>query len=440
MVSDWSEVTLGDTLILQRGFDLSKAKRIEGHIPIVASNGVVGWHNEFKVKAPGVVIGRSGSIGGGQYIEEDFWPLNTTLWVKDFQGNNERFCYYLLLSIDFQMFNVGSGVPTLNRNHIHPLPILLPPLTEQKAIAHILGTLDDKIELNRQMNETLEAMAQALFKSWFVDFDPVIDNALLAGKAIPDELAERAELRQAQLDSCKAKANSEINDLFPSEFEFTEELGWIPKGWKGSTVKELVEVTDYVANGSFASLKKNVTLRDSPDYALYIRTTDYKNDFSLVKAKYVDKHSYDFLQKSALEGYEVIISNVGDTGTVFRPPIWLNQPMTLGSNAIALKSKNMSNFLQYYFSSGFGQYQISSIVGGSAQPKFNKTDFRALRVYYGSDQLVDRFEKACRPIRKKIDSNLSQILLLSKLRDTLLPRLMSGELRIADTEKLVENI
>lgn len=196
MASDWNDVTLGDTLTLQRGFDLAKDKRVKGHIPIVASNGIVDWHDEFKVKAPGVVIGRSGSIGGGQYIEEDFWPLNTTLWVKDFKGNNERFCYYLLLNIDFQMFNVGSGVPTLNRNHIHPLPIFLPPLAEQKAIAHILGSLDDKIELNRQMNETLEAMAQALFKSWFIDFDPVIDNALAAGNAIPDEFAERAEHRK----------------------------------------------------------------------------------------------------------------------------------------------------------------------------------------------------------------------------------------------------
>ena len=355
------------------------------------------------------------------------------------------FIYYLVRTPHFRAFAESRMIGSTGRQRVSwqdlaEYELIAPRQHERKLIGKVLSKFDEKIELNRQTNETLEAMAQALFKSWFVDFDPVIDNALLAGKAIPKPLKERAELRQAQLDSGKAKTNSEINDLFPSEFEFTEELGWIPKGWEGSTVKELVEVTDYVANGSFASLKKNVTLRDSPDYALYIRTTDYKNDFSLVKAKYVDKHSYDFLQKSALEGYEVIISNVGDTGTVFRPPIWLNQPMTLGSNAIALKSKNMSNFLQYYFSSGFGQYQISSIVGGSAQPKFNKTDFRALRVYYGSDQLVDRFEKACRPIRKKIDSNLSQILLLSKLRDTLLPKLMSGELRIPDAEKLVENI
>lgn len=354
---------------------------------------------------------------------------------------NSLYLRYQLVSPQIQqlLLNYASAGATRNaltKSMIEGLGIPKPDLDTQNNIAHILGSLDEKIELNRQMNETLEAMAQALFKSWFVDFDPVIDNALAAGNAIPDELLARAEQRKA----IKKKDNSDIQGLFPGEFEFTEEMGWIPKEWASDTVKELANVTDYVANGSFASLKENVTLSDDPEYALYIRTTDYKNDFSLAKAKYVNEHSYDFLKKSVLEGYEVIISNVGDTGTVFRPPVWLNQPMTLGSNAIAIKNEDMSNFLQYYFSSYFGQYQISSIVGGSAQPKFNKTDFRALAVYFGSLELVSKFEEACQPLRAKIDTNLSQILLLSNIRDTLLPQLMSGELRIADAEVLVENV
>ena len=176
---DWLRTTLGEVITLQRGFDLPKSKRIDGPFPVIASTGPLGTHEEAKVKGPGVVIGRSGSLGGGQYIESSFWPLNTTLWVKDFKGNDHRFCYYLLRSLDLAQFNVGSGVPTLNRNHVHPLPVFLPPLPEQRAIARVLGTLDDKIELNRRMNETLEEMARALFKSWFVDFDPVRAKAAL---------------------------------------------------------------------------------------------------------------------------------------------------------------------------------------------------------------------------------------------------------------------
>lgn len=218
--SDWYETTLGEVLTLQRGFDLPETERQGGSYPVVASTGYVGSHSYAMVKGPGVVIGRSGSIGGGQYIKCDFWPLNTTLWVKDFKGNDKRFCYYLIKSLDLSHFNVGSGVPTLNRNHVHPLPIVVPRDTsEQRAIAHILGTLDDKIELNRRMNETLEAMARAIFKSWFVDFDPV----------------------RAKMEGRETGLPKEIEDLFPDSFEDSE-LGEIPRGWKPTTVGEAFEL------------------------------------------------------------------------------------------------------------------------------------------------------------------------------------------------------
>ena len=435
MASDWIIAKLGDVLEIKYGKDHKKLN--EGDIPCFGSGGIMRYVENSIYEQESILIPRKGSLNNIYYVDQPFWTVDTLFWTKiNLENVFPKFLFYQLRLTDFVSLNVGSAVPSLTVPVLNDLKIKLPPLPEQKAIAHILSSLDNKIELNRRMNETLEAMAQALFKSWFVDFDPVIDNALAAGNAIPDEFFERAEQRKA----IEKKDNSDIQKLFPDEFEFSEDMGWIPKGWASDTVKELANVTDYVANGSFASLKENVTLSDDPEYALYIRTTDYKNDFSLAKAKYVNKHSYDFLKKSILEGYEVIISNVGDTGTVFRPPVWLNQPMTLGSNAIAIKNENMSNFLQYYFSSYFGQYQISSIVGGSAQPKFNKTDFRALAVYFGSLELVSAFEEACQPLRAKIDTNLSQILLLSNIHNTLLPKLMSGELRIPDAEALVENV
>lgn len=126
MASKWINTTLSNVFALQRGFDLPAQNRRPGAVPVVASTGVVGSHNEPLVKSPGVVVGRSGSIGGAQFITNDFWPLNTTLWVKDFKGNDPRFIYYLLSNIDFKGFNVGSGVPTLNRNHIHSLPVSVP--------------------------------------------------------------------------------------------------------------------------------------------------------------------------------------------------------------------------------------------------------------------------------------------------------------------------
>lgn len=164
----FKKIPLSDFITLQRGFDLPSARRKVGNIPVVASTGITGYHNEARVQAPGVVIGRSGSIGGGQYLSEDFWPLNTTLWVKDFKGNNPRFTYYLLKSIDFTRFNAGAGVPTLNRNHIASLQVPAYTINTQVRIASILSAYDDLIENNRRRIQLLEQAARLLYKEWFV--------------------------------------------------------------------------------------------------------------------------------------------------------------------------------------------------------------------------------------------------------------------------------
>ena len=151
-----------------------------GPVPIVSSSGITGYHRESKVSGPGVVTGRTGTLGQVFYISEDFWPLNTALYVRDFKGNDPRFIGYFLRSLNFSAYSDKAAVPGLNRNHLHEESVRVPAgIHEQRAIARILGTLDDKIELNRRMNATLEAMARALFKSWFVDFDPV--RAKMAG-------------------------------------------------------------------------------------------------------------------------------------------------------------------------------------------------------------------------------------------------------------------
>jgi len=153
--SEWSQLPLGDVMTLQRGFDLPSQDRKPGKVPIVSSSGVSDYHSEVGVKGPGVVTGRYGTIGQVFLINEDFWPLNTTLWVKDFHGNDPHFAAYLLRTIDFRSCSDKSSVPGVNRNDLHRIPVLLPPLAEQKAIAHILGTLDDKIENNREINHHL---------------------------------------------------------------------------------------------------------------------------------------------------------------------------------------------------------------------------------------------------------------------------------------------
>lgn len=161
-------ISLAEFITLQRGFDLPNTNREEGEIPVVASTSINGYHNEAKVNGPGVVIGRSGSIGGGQYISSDFWPLNTTLWVKDFKGHHPKYVYYLMRSIDFSRFNSGAGVPTLNRNHLVSVSVKTRPYAEEVKISNFLSVYDDLIENNQRRIQLLDEAVCRLYQEWFI--------------------------------------------------------------------------------------------------------------------------------------------------------------------------------------------------------------------------------------------------------------------------------
>lgn len=184
MAGEWRDCILGDMIELKRGHDLPERERRAGTVPIISSSGPSGFHDQVKVKGPGVVTGRCGTIGQVFYVPSDFWPLNTTLYVRDFKGNDPRFVSYFLRGLNYLAYSDKAAVPGVNRNHLHQAKVHVPKdVGEQRAIAHILGTLDDKIELNRRMSETLEQMARALFKAWFVDFDPCALKWRAAGSA-----------------------------------------------------------------------------------------------------------------------------------------------------------------------------------------------------------------------------------------------------------------
>ena len=305
---------------------------------------------------------------------------------------NPLFVYYSICKKDFASLNVGSAVPSLTVPVIEDIDILLPSKATQDKVVSVLKSLDDKIELNRHINDNLEQQAQALFKSWFVDFEPFLRE-----------------------------------EFFKSDSLF----GDIPVEWHIVAIKDLsVYITDYVANGSFASLRENVRLYDKPNYAHFIRNTDLKAESYKM---YVDKHSYEFLSKSVLEGGEIIISNVGDVGSVFLCPK-LEKPMTLGNNIILLRPKKdyLTFYLYMLFKGGIGQHLIDGVMGGSAQRKFNKTDFKSIKLMMPPVNILIKFDRIVKPIFSKIEENRDEISRLTSLRDTLLPKLMSGELKIND--------
>lgn len=161
----WEVKDLIDVATLQRGFDLPIQNRICGEYPMATSNGITDYHNEYKILGPGVFTGRSGTIGNVFYIEKNYWPHNTTLYVKDFHGNNKKFIYYLLHQFNLKSFYSGTGVPTLNRNIVHKEKIAIPKSkAEQKQIADILSEVDNKIEINKQIKNKLTLLKKGLMQ------------------------------------------------------------------------------------------------------------------------------------------------------------------------------------------------------------------------------------------------------------------------------------
>src|SRR5690606_12218776 len=162
-MSEWRTTTLGEFIALQRGHDLPQRERRPGSVPVVGSGGITGWHDAAIAPGPGITIGRAANLGVPTFVERDFWPLNTTLHVTDFRGNDIRFTYYLLQTLDLTGFNSGSVQPMLNRNYIKNVPLRVPALSEQRAIASVLGALDDKIALNDRIATTARALGEALY-------------------------------------------------------------------------------------------------------------------------------------------------------------------------------------------------------------------------------------------------------------------------------------
>lgn len=393
---EMKEYRLSELLEIKYGRD-HKAL-LNGEIPCYGTGGLMRYVDKFLYDEESILIPRKGSLQNLYFVNKPFWTVDTLFWSKINKDLvKAKFLFYKLKTLNFSTLDEGSVIPSLTTKTLNQIIVSIPNLETQEKIASILSTLDDKIEINNEMNKTLEEMAQTLFKRWFIDFD------------FPNENGE----------PYKSSGGKMVDS----------ELGEIPEGWIISKLGEVVDVTDYVANGSFKDLKDNVTLYDEPNEVLYVRTTDYNNGFS-GKLKYTDRNSYDFLKKSKLYGKEVIISNVGDVGTVFRPPVWLDLPMTLGSNAVALSFKEYNFYIYYFFKSREGQHCIQSITTGSAQLKFNKTSLRALNILVPNEEILREFKIMEECIFNKINFIKKEIRILTQLRDTFLPKLMNGEIEI----------
>jgi len=402
MAGEWRDITLGDFVSLQRGHDLTEPDRRPGSVPVVGSAGHNGFHDTALCKGPGIVIGRSGaSFGQVHFSPVDFWPHNTGLYVTDFKGNDQRFAFYFLKALDFDRYNSGSAQPSLNRNFIYPIPVRVPPPAEQKAIAAVLGALDDKIELNRRMNATLEAMARALFQSWFVDFDPV--RAKLDGRK-PDGLDKPTAA------------------LFPAAFQESP-IGPIPKGW---ATLPLYDLATYVNGAAYTAFQPNGEGRGLP----IIKIAE-------LKAGVTDQTKYSDVQmpeKYRLRTGDILFSWSGNPDTSIDTFVWSHGAAWLNQHIFRVdphhdEERSFVLATLKYLRPVFAEIARNKQTTGLGH--VTAGDMQRLLIVKPDAPVLSAWDHQADPLFGAIFRNTMEAQTLAAIRDTFLPKLLSGELEPA---------
>ena len=406
----WAQRKLGHVIELKRGYDLPRRQREPGRIPVVSSSGVTGSHRESKVAGPGVVTGRYGTLGKVYFILGDFWPLNTTLYVRDFKGNDARFVHYMLHGLDFSGYSDKAAVPGLNRNHMHEEPVRIPiNVAEQRAIAHILGTLDDKIELNRRMNETLEAMARALFKSWFVDFDPV----------------------RAKMKGRDTRLPQDIADLFPDRL-VDSEMGEIPEGWMVMELGDLCHKPQYGYTASAQS---------EPVGPRFLRITDINKEswVSWSRVPYC-KATDDEFSKYRLGKGDVLIARMADPGHGIL--VEEDEEAVFASYLIRFRpvETQTARLLQYWLKSDAYWHLVRGRATGTTRRSLNARVLSGFPLVVPPNGVAAAFAGVVGALRERVVASVREMELLAALRDTLLPKLISGEIRVPEADRAVESV
>ncbi len=383
--STFAEVSLGDIADFRNGKAISPEKYTPiGKHPVFGSNGQIARSDEVLYPHPAIVIGRVGAYCGCvHYVPKASWITDNAIVALPKDGNDIRYLFYLLGSLELQRTAIGSAQPLMTQGGLKVVRAKAPPLAEQKAIAAILGALDDKIELNRRINATLELMARALFQSWFVDFDPV----------------------RAKLDGCQpAGLDKATAALFPSHFDH-ETDGVLPKGWNRKRW------------GDIATLEYGKSLRDYRESGGKYRVFGTNGPIG----------SHD---EALCNSAGIIIGRKGAYRGVHYSP----DPFFVIDTAFFLKPRAMLDLKWAYYE--LLRFDINNMDSGSAIPSTSRDDFYGIPVIVPPQDIQGAFGEIVGVWFAKAFSNDQESRVLGALRDTLLPKLLNGECSVADASNI----
>ena len=403
MGTDWRECSWGDLATLEYGKALRGYHSAGGEYQVYGTNGPIGWHSEYLYNKPSVIIGRKGVYRGVHYASKPFWAIDTAFYLKAKCDFDIRWAYYQLLTHDINSMDSGSAIPSTSRNDFYRLSVSLPPPLEQKAIAHILGTLDDKIELNQKMNKTLEAIAQAIFSSWFINFGPV-----------------RAKVYGLELHGL----DTEISGLFPNSFDDSE-LGGIPWGWR---IVPLDEIANFL-NG-VASQKYPPTDDDSLPV---IKIAELRSGIT-------DKTG----RANTTMGSKFIVDN-GDvlfswSGSLM-VKLWCNGQGVLNQHLFKVTSEEYPKWFFYFWTKQYlPDFQAIAADKATTMGHIKRHHLSDAQVVLPPNPVIQKGSEVITPLIDALVANEIQDRKLIDIRDALLPKLLSGEVRIKDPSKFTENL
>lgn len=375
----WRLGALADLVFFQRGYDITKAEQEPGGVPVVSSSGITSYHSQARARGPGVVIGRKGSLGTTHYMDGPYWPHDTTLWSRDLKDNHARYIYYFLRTLDLQRYDVGNSNPTLNRNHIHRIPIAIPEYPIQERIAAFLSDYDRLIEKNRRRIRLLERAAGMLYDEWFM---------------------------RLRFPGC--------------EHVITE--ADVPEGW---VEVRFSDICDTVGGGTPST--------KVPEYwngdVTWVVPSDVTNNDCLVLLDSERKITERGLRESSarmVPAETILMTSRATVGffALMDCEVATNQ----GFINIIPYDERLRMYLLFNLMSRVAE--IRSNAKGTTYPELSKGRFRAMTVVIPSGALVGRFSDIASDVVRQIRNLKRATSQLENARDLLLPRLMNGEIAV----------
>ena len=384
---DWIVTDIASFAPFIYGKGLPEGKRINnGHFPVYGSNGVIGFHDKPLVKSPTVIVGRKGTIGSVHFCEGGCWPIDTTFYYTNEDVDNVKYVYYLLKSVDFNGMNSDSAIPGLNRDNAHAIPIRIPSnAKERRYIVDILGTLDDKIENNHKVAKTLEAITQAIFKSWFIDFE------------FPDENGQPYK-----------SSGGELVD---------SELGVIPKGWVVGTLGDILVNTKIpLRPGNQLGDRKYVPIDCLSMDSICIGSYE-PNELATSSLIAFEK---DDILLGAMRVYFHRV-NLAPFSGVTRATTFVLRVKYPNILSFAILLMNLDSTINYANSHSKGTTMPYAVWGGSLEN---------MPIIIPDRFILKNFHDIVYPFLSKIRDSIFFSASLSAIRDNLLPKLISGKIRV----------